>query len=473
MSLSAYFAERGFYSMKFSKLAIENAKDLRFGVAPKPLTTRRGMVIGGGTVYPELNFTLPTMFVNESTVQEVQRQYTEIIHGALSRAVELDIPGLVVEFETLPPMTENPDWGLDIAQILMDAMEDSHAKHGLKTVFRMTPNDTREMVRPPVMRSGELYEKMIELFDRSAEAGAELLSIESVGGKEVCDDALTKGDIAEVVFALGIMGVRDMRFLWSNLKKIADRHQVWCAGDTACGFGNTAMVLAEQKMIPRVFAAVVRAITAVRSLVAYECGAVGPGKDCGYENIILKAITGYPMANEGKTAACAHLSPVGNVAGAACDTWSNESVQNIKLLGGMAPTCYTEQLAYDCRVFNQANSEGVDSALALQRWMVEGDIHLDPQAFVISPDSAIQIGKSIVSANSPYLACKSAGLMAIQLIRQAKNEKNLRIVERELPWLDIMEGVLDGLPADENAFIDNVLPTLDHSKFIAAEYDLA
>lgn len=79
------------------------------------------------------------------------------------------------------------------------------------------------------------------------------------------------------------------------------------------------MVLAEKRYIPRVFAAVDRAITAVRSLVAYEQGAVGPGKDCGYENPFLKAITGYPMAMEGKSAACAHLSPMGNVAAATCD----------------------------------------------------------------------------------------------------------------------------------------------------------
>jgi methanol--5-hydroxybenzimidazolylcobamide Co-methyltransferase len=29
----------------------------------------------------------------------------------------------------------------------------------------------------------------------------------------------------------------------------------------------------------------VRAVTAVRALAAYECAAVGPGKDCGYENL--------------------------------------------------------------------------------------------------------------------------------------------------------------------------------------------
>lgn len=98
------------------------------------------------------------------------------------------------------------------------------------------------------------------------------------------------GDLPMVIFSLCILGVRDMDFLWSRLDDIAQRHGVHCAGDTACGFGNTAMVLAEQRMIPRVFAATVRAITAVRSLVAYERGAVGPGKDCGYENPILKAI---------------------------------------------------------------------------------------------------------------------------------------------------------------------------------------
>ncbi|MEI2723925.1 MAG: methyltransferase MtaB domain-containing protein [Verrucomicrobiota bacterium] len=191
--------------------------------------------------------------------------------------------------------------------------------------------------------------------------------------------------MAGSIFCLCILGERDMRFLWTHLQQIAAKHGVKCAGDTACGFGNTAMVLAEQKMIPRVFAAVVRAVTAVRSLVAYECGAVGPGKDCGYENPILKAITGYPMAMEGKTSACAHLSPMGNLAAACCDTWSNESVQNIKLLGGMAPTCYMEQLAYDCRLMNAARSHGKASAQQLQRWLIESDVSLESRRPSSSP----------------------------------------------------------------------------------------
>jgi methanol--5-hydroxybenzimidazolylcobamide Co-methyltransferase len=430
------------------------------------------LTIGGGRVYPELNFTLPPMLVEASTMPEVRRQYAAIISGATQRAVELEAPGLVVEFETLPPMTENPAWGIELTRILLDGMAQAQSKHGLKSVLRITPNDTREMERPPRMRSGPLYEAMLETFEGCAAAGAELLSIESVGGKEVHDDALMMGDLNAVMFALCILGVRDMRFLWTELDKIARKHKVHCAGDTACGFANTAMVLAEQKMIPRVFAAVVRAVSAVRTLVCYECGAVGPGKDCGYENVFLKAITGYPMAMEGKTAACAHLSPVGNIAAATCDTWSNESVQNIKLLGGMAPTCYMEQLIYDCRLMNAALADGRDAALLYRKWMVSSDISYDPQAFILSPECAIAVGKSIVSAPNSYDAGKAAARTALRLIREANADGVLKLAPREKPWLDRLEKVLDAMPAGETEFIDKMMAQVDTTKFVAGDYGI-
>ena len=456
----------------FQQLTIQNPANLLFGVAPKPLTTRRGMTLGGGLVYPELNFTLPTMFVDETTMPEVRRQYQQIITGALQRAVELEAPGIVVEFETLPPMTENPAWGIELTRILLDGMEHAHARHGLKSVLRITPNDTREMERPPRMRSGKFFEAMLQTFDGCAAAGAELLSIESVGGKEVHDEALMNGDLRGVIFALCVMGVRDMKFLWTELDRVARKQGVHCAGDTACGFGNTAMVLAEQRMIPRVFAAVVRAITAVRTLVCYECGAVGPGKDCGYENPILKAITGFPMAMEGKTAACAHFSPLGNIAAATCDTWSNESVQNIKLLGGMAPTCFLEQLIYDCRVMNQALADGRDAALLYRKWLVNSDAGLDPQAYVLTPESVIAIAQAIVSAPTPLEAGKAAALTAIRLLRDAQKDGSLKIHPRELPWLDRMQKAVERIPASESEFIGQMMAEVDTTKFVAADYRL-
>jgi methanol---5-hydroxybenzimidazolylcobamide Co-methyltransferase len=456
----------------FSQLAISDPTELRFGVAPKPLTTRRGLVLGGGQVYPELNFTLPTMLVNADTMPEVREHYRQIISGALQRAIELEVHGLVVEFETLPPMTENPAWAIELTRILLDAMEVAHANHGLRSVLRITPNDTREMERPPRMRSGALYEAMLATFDGCAAAGAELLSIESVGGKEVHDDALMMCDLRGVLFGLCVLGVRDMRFLWTELARIARRHGVHAAGDTACGFANTAMVLAEQKMIPRVFAAVVRAVSAVRTLVGYECGAVGPGKDCGYENPILKAITGFPMAMEGKTAACAHLSPLGNIAAATCDTWSNESVQNIKLLGGMAPTCYLEQLIYDCRLMNEALADGREAALLYRKWMIASDVFRDPQAYVLSPDSAVTIAQAIVAAPDHFQAGQAAARAALRLIRQGYRDGSLKLVSREVPWLDRIEKMLDTVPADETTFVAQMLGEVDTTRYVAADYEL-
>ena len=458
--------------MKYTDLAIRTPQELLFGTAPKPLTTRRGMVIGGGKVYPELNFTLPPMEINAETMPVVLDHYKQIIEGALLRAAELDSEGVVIEFETLPPMTEHFQWGLDVAKVLMEGMDSAWDKYKLPTVFRMTPNDNREFVRPPEMRSGYYWDNMVKLFEGATAAGAELLSIESVGGKELHDDALLNGDIGAVIFSLCSLGVRDMRFLWGTMNKIASNNGAVCAGDTACGFGNTAMVLAEQKMIPRTFAAIVRAVTAVRSLVAYEEGAVGPGKDCGYENPFLKAITGFPMAMEGKSAACAHLSPVGNIAAATCDTWSNESVQNIKLLGGMAPTCYMEQLIYDCRLMNEASKDGPDAVRQLQKWLVNSDASLDPQALVLAPASVIRIAEAIVKSPNHYAAGKAAAVEAVHILREGYEAGALKIPEREVSWFDVVEDAVADLPENEGDFIGEQLAFADTAKFSPSQYGL-
>lgn len=460
-------------SKTYTSLAIDNPHDLLFGKCPSPVTTRSGLVIGGGQVYPELNFTLPDVDVTMNTLDVVKRHYSQIIEDATKRAVELGLPGLVVEYETVPPMTEFPDIGMAVVDILLESLARAKQERGLLGALRVTPNDNREFVRPPVMRSGRYWDAMLELFERSAAAGADLLSIESVGGKEIHDEAVQMCDLGQSIFALCVLGERDMRFLWSHIGDIATKHAVHAAGDTACGFGNTAMVLAEQKMIPRVFAAVVRTITAVRSLVAYECGAVGPGKDCGYENIFLKAITGCPMSNEGKSATCAHLSPVGNIAAAACDLWSNESVQHIKLLGGMAPTCSLESLTYDVRLMNEATADGPDGQRQLQTWMCRSDAPRDPQAYILQPEVVINIAQSIVDADDAYLAGVAAAHTTLDELAKGVEAGKLCLSDRELPWVDMLRQQLDMLPGDVDSFIDQQAAMVDPEKCDLAQYDLA
>lgn len=414
--------ESGGYLTHYTKLAMDDAAALLSGTVPYLVSTRMGMKIGGGAVYPKLNFTPPSLEINKENWSQVRTHYERIISSGLLRAAQLECPGVIVEFEALPPMMEYPEWGLEIAQLLLNGMEKAYAEHGLKSVLRMTPNDNRGLVRPPQLRSGYHLDRMVQLFESAAVAGVELLSIESVGGREIHDKALMDCDISQVIFALCILGARDMEFLWSKLHDIALRHRVHCAGDSACAFGNKALLLAGQEMIPRVFATVVCAVTAVRSLVAYECGAVGPGKDCGYENIILKAITGCPMVMGGKATACAHLNK--------------------------------------------------DSALTLRRRMAASDAGLDPQTFILTPENAIALAKVIVDADSRYHAGKVVALEAIRLMREAHLAGKLTIVPHELPWLDRLEKEVSDLSEDENKFISDMMEAVDASKYCPEEYGL-
>ena len=458
--------------MKYRQLAIDNEKDLIFGYAPNPVTTRRGLEIGGGIVYPELNFTLPEMKIDVNNYTPVIDHYRQIVSGALERAVHLHSKGVVLEFETLIEMTQYPDLGITLVMEMNDICEDFFAKHQLKSEIRLTPNDLREFERPAKQRTSTLLDPMMELFEKGAEAGGNFLSIESTGGKEISDDALMMCDIKQFIFSQAVLGARDMEMLWGKIVNIANKTGVIPGGDTACGFGNTAMVLAEKKYIPKVFAAIVRVATVVRTLVAIEQGAKGPDKDCGYEGPFLKAITGIPISMEGKTAACAHLSPVGNIAAACADLWSNESVQNVKLLAGMAPTIYLEQLEYDTRLMNQAIKGGKESVLGLQKLFVDSDVYFDPQAFILAPKNVIEISKEIVSGENYVDSTKKGCLKAIDLIECAIKEGSLMRDEKEDEWIKMLKDDISTIPGNESDFIEQVLPTIDQSKLILSEYGL-
>ncbi|MCX7726231.1 MAG: hypothetical protein N2053_05230, partial [Chitinispirillaceae bacterium] len=402
----------------------------------------------------------------------VKNNYKEIAEGALTKALHLYSDGVVLEFETLIEMTRNPDIGVEIVKIINEICENFYHKYGLKSEIRLTPNDLREFERPPKVSTSPLLDTMFEMFERGAEAGGDLLSIESTGGKELSDDALLMCNIKQFIFAVAVLGVRDMKKLWSRIVDIAKRKGKIAGGDTACGFGNTAMVLAERKYIPKVFAAIARIATVVRTLVAIEEGANGPDKDCGYEGPFLKAITGTPISMEGKTSACAHPSPVGNIAAACCDLWSNESVQNIKLLADIAPVVYMEQLEYDVRLFNTAIKEGKDTILTLQRLLVNSDSFYDPQALILSPENVIEISKEIVQGNTYINAAKRGCLKGLDIIEKAFSEGTLKNDNKEFQWIYLLREDISSIPDDENTFVEEMLPSLDSQKIDLKEYGL-
>jgi methanol--5-hydroxybenzimidazolylcobamide Co-methyltransferase len=453
-------------------LAIPAIDDFVFGRAPRPVACGRAVVIGQGRVIPEINFTLPPMSVDDETWPEVRQQYAQMIEGVCQRAVELEVPALLVEFEALPEMTVRPQRGLEITRLLAEVLRRFDHQQGLKSALRVTPNDIRELARPPRMRSGPYWEGMLEFFHHAGDAGADLLAIESTGGKEVSDEALMSADLRAVVFALGVLGARDMEFLWREIVSTCRASGVTASGDTACGFANTAMILADRKMLPAVFAAVVRVVAVARSLVAYEMGAVGPSKDCGYEGPYLKAITGVPISMEGHTAACAHLSSVGNIAQAVCDCWSNESVQNVRLLAAPAPTVSLEQLAYDCRLMNAAAARSLEDVRRLRDWLVDSDAAFDPQAWVLRPDVVLRLAGEMMEETSPYLRARRGARAAVAELRRAFQTGELRIPPRELPWLDRLGEQADSLPSNEQDLYAEFRLASWAAKFLPKEYQL-
>lgn len=432
----------------YKTLAIAEPEQLVFGLSPRPVHCGFDLEIGAGLVFPEVNFTLPAMEITEGTWPEVLAQYEEMAAQILRRAVALQTPGVVLEFELLPPMTANPEWGAEITRLLHRRLAEAYERNGLRSALRVTPTDIRDQERPPVLREGGPWESLKRSFELCISAGADLVSIESVGGKELHDAALMYGDIDGIVYALGVLAPRDMAWLWERIVGLcASGGRAIAAGDSACGFANTAMQLAHQKLLPETLAAVVRAMSSVRSLVAFEEGAVGPSKDCAYEGPVLKVITGCPISMEGKSASCAHFSPVGNIAASVCDLWSNESVQNVRLLSGNAPEAYTELLAYDCRLMNTAAANG--QALLLRDWLCSSDEDFSPQAAVLSIPATFHIAKAIMEADTPYSRTVAVGLAAVCELRGRIRAGRLKLSSKEKQWLERIERQLDELPADE------------------------
>jgi Methanol-cobalamin methyltransferase B subunit len=130
----------------YTSLALDDIDSFVFGSSPHPVVLKSGLIIGGGQVYPEVNFTLPSITISADSMPKIREQYLQMATGVCTRAVEF-----------------------------------------VETMFRC--------------------------FELCANAGADMLAIESTGGKEIHDDAILNGDLPASVFALGVLASRDMGYL--------------------------------------------------------------------------------------------------------------------------------------------------------------------------------------------------------------------------------------------------------------------
>jgi len=209
--------------------------------------------------------------------------------------------------------------------------------------------------------------------------------------------------------------------------------------------------------VSHTMAALARAIAGARSLVAVEAGARGPLKDCGYENPIIKAITGVPVCIECTSiCACAHIDVMGNLNRAIGDVYSNESVEYHQEFGGSTAEVWTAVTGNAAALSNtalQAKQEKI-----LRDLLTYSDMYRDPQGLILAYPNAYRIGKAIVQyGKDPYLRAKYAAIEAGNIILEAAEAKKIKLSRWELDTLNKAMETLKALPDEADKFIDDCL----------------
>ena len=454
---------------KITKMAYGSGAEMMFGTAKHPVTTKRGIEIGGGFVHPEV---VPHPRPgSEKTMKTILREYEKANGDALERMTIVGHPTLVVENEHIFQMTHNPKWGGEIAAQTAKQMDDYLKNFGLKAAYRSTPADLR---KPDMhhMRDSDYTREILESFEECSKY-ADIVSIESMGGKEIFDHAIIRNDIGGILFGIGVLGGIDMEWMWDQIVAICKKNDCIAGGDTNCSEANTAMFMAggmTSKDVPHVIAALARAISASRTLIAYECGATGPTKDCAYENPIIKAMSGVPISTEGKASACAHSDLASNIIMAVCDLWSNEAVEYHDMFGATTTSVFAEILGYDCAMLNSSLELGYQEQM--KEILVNSDMYRDSHSLILAPDNAWEIGNAIVknSAKGNYVRAKAGAIKAGQIIQ---NDPLMKLTALEKSALDKAMNDLEALPDDEGNFIDQCLDKYKDVKgFNPASYGL-
>jgi len=438
----------------YKSMAYSSWDEMVFGNAIYPVRCGFDLEIGNGAVHPEIKYH-PRPGAEEN-FETIYHEYERMTKDILDRCIQIGLPSVVLEIEHVFQLTDNTRWAREITHMTKWLLKEYHDNFGLKGAVRATVADIRKAENG--YRGSKEHKKILDSFMASAEGGADILSIESTGGKEVFNYAITRQDLEGCLFAVGILGSLDMEYLWRDIVKIANEYNIIPGGDTDCAHSNSAMFLAggyTSNELSHIFAALIRAIGATRSLVAFDMGAKGPDKDCGYEGTIIKAITGYPISMEGKSCACAHSDLMGNISAAVCDLWSNEAVQYAEMFGGTTPAVFTEILGYDVAQMNTALKLGYGKVL--RDIFIASDELRDPQSFVISPRIAYNIASSIVEGNNYYERALFGLRRAYEELDKAQKEEALKLSTHEKDVLAQCGKIIESLPEDQEKFISDCI----------------
>ena len=462
---------------RYTSMAYDSADDMVFGFAKKPVSYGFGLKIGAGYVIPEINYAPRPG--TEKDPAKLRKEYVDYItKDVLNRAVTVGFPNVQLETEWVSQMNQ-AKLSAPVVEGQKEMCEKYHEEYGVNCGTRQTIPDQREAdhgLRTGMDAAHQYPEKLFECAEIACENGADNLSCETVGGKEFADYAVTNGDIIAFLFGVGYLGSIDMTYVWQEFSEIAKKNRCVAGGDTNCSGANVAMFMAGGMMdqdVQKTFSAVTRAISAARTLAAWESGAMGPDKDCGYEGPIVKAIAGKPCAQEGKNCQCAHCDLQGNLIAQCCDLWSNESVEYHPEFGGSSVQCWFGSIGYESALMNTAIQ--LKQEKTLRDLYMYTDRTRGPEAYVLAYDHAYEIGKVIAQdGNDLYLRAKNAGLKAAEILLKGYESKELGLTAKQLETLQDINKKLSALPDDTDKFVDYAIKEFKDTvpNFNMKNYDL-
>ncbi|MBR6203586.1 MAG: methanol--corrinoid methyltransferase [Candidatus Methanomethylophilaceae archaeon] len=462
---------------RYTSMAYDSADDMVFGFAKKPVSYGFGLKIGAGYVIPEINYAPRPG--TEKDPAKLRKEYVDYItKDVLDRAVTVGFPNVQLETEWVSQMNQ-AKLSAPVVEGQKEMCEKYHEEYGVNCGTRQTIPDQREAdhgLRTGMDAAHQYPEKLFECAEIACENGADNLSCETVGGKEFADYAVTNGDIIAFLFGVGYLGSIDMTYVWQEFSEIAKKNMCVAGGDTNCSGANVAMFMAGGMMdqdVQKTFSAVTRAISAARTLAAWESGAMGPDKDCGYEGPIVKAIAGKPCAQEGKNCQCAHCDLQGNLIAQCCDLWSNESVEYHPEFGGSSVQCWFGSIGYESALMNTAIQ--LKQEKTLRDLYMYTDRTRGPEAYVLAYDHAYEIGKVIAQdGNDLYLRAKNAGLKAAYILLKGYESKELGLTAKQLDTLQDINKKLSALPDDADKFVDYAIKEFKDTvpNFNMKNYDL-
>ena len=90
-----------------------------------------------------------------------------------------------------------------------EIIEKYHEEYGINTAVRHTIPDKRDTdngMRVGLDKVNGAPEELFESAEIACENGADVFSVESIGGKEMADYSVTNGDVVAFLFGVGYLG---------------------------------------------------------------------------------------------------------------------------------------------------------------------------------------------------------------------------------------------------------------------------